>query len=227
MREIRTKGSWIVSALLLFVVFGSGCLFSTPEKDEGQTPYVYLDYTTVENLVDNFQAAWQKRNIQEYREKILFSNTWATPVDENDYQEFEFYFLDPDAPGIPGESWLYGDEIESVEGMFLGNPGENPNGDVIPGVRDIELTLTQSFPWTDWNGGSAGEVLGDPCPAGTKYALFDTDMLVTLKGNIGETDINGFQVNGRLQFYAIPVKGPAEGDPDEYRIWKWVDLQAR
>lgn len=225
MRVIRTKGSWIVSVLLLFVVFGSGCLFGTPTKDAGDTQFQFLDYTTVENLAINFQNAWERRDIQEYREKIIFSNTQDEPVDESIvFQEFEFYFLNPDLPGIPGESWLYNDEIESVEGMFLGNPGMDHQGKVIPGVRSIELTLTTSQTWANWTG---GPVQGDPYPAGTKHAIFDTDMLVALKGTIEDSDINGFQVTGKLQFYAIPVKGPVEGDPDEYRIWKWIDLDNR
>ena len=96
----------------------------------------------------------------------------------------------------------------------------------VVGQVKIDLTLIKNQDWlppTD-----PDDVEGDPYPDGTLKVIYESDMLITLKGTIPDTDVTGFTVDDRLQFHVIPVL-VNEGTGDErteYRLWKWRDLFA-
>lgn len=207
--------------LLLLLPLGAGCLFGSPTKPPPVTPPPsYLDYydadatTAMNNLVANFVTAWERLDLAEYRDSILYNGTEPAPDDEL-YQVFTFYYdrsLDPDLPELD----LYDREIQRATNMFGGQPG---NG--VPGIKSISLDLTANGVWSA-NLSGTGEVQ-DPYPAGTMWRAYETNMLITLKANIGDSDINQWLVEDRLILHVIPVR--VEGSAlHRYKIWKWRDV---
>jgi hypothetical protein len=108
--------------------------------------------------------------------------------------------------------------------MFSGNPGVGPGGQEVPGIASVVLSLIKNQTWFS---PSPGNVYGDAYPNGTQRAIFETDMTITLKGTLPDSDITGFTVNDQLEFHVIPVVVTEEGvETTEYRIWKWKDLSS-
>ncbi|MCP4547579.1 MAG: hypothetical protein GY835_14060 [bacterium] len=215
--------------LLLLTILGAGCLFNDPVKTVVEPVESYnLPPDTPQKLVDNFALCWEKMDLDHYAQRVLFSNELAVAVDDvTDYCNFEFFFLNPGVGGIPADPWFYMDEIDAIGRMFEGRDGSDPvDGSVIPSVDGITLTLEISPEgWTLANEGNAGVYNQlHPYPAGTWKADFKTTMVLTLSRE-NDGGFNAYTVDGGLEFWVIPVKGPNEGDPTEYRIWKWRDYQ--
>lgn len=212
--------------LLLILPMMAGCLFDPPKKDPigpvlpDYLPYFNADPTTaMNNLVANFVTAWERMDLAEYRDSILYNGTEAAPDGEL-YQVFIFTYdrsLDPDLP----EFDLYDREIQRVTNMFGGLPGHG-----VPGFRSISLDLTANGVWSA-NLSGTGEVQ-DPYPAGTMWRAYESNMLITLKSNIGDTDINQWLVEDRLVLHLIPIRVENANAPGtyhtRYKIWKWRDV---
>jgi hypothetical protein len=203
--------------LLVLLILASGCLFSPPTKDPvDDTPVSYLNYSTPDNLIANFITSWEARDVEEYREKILYNSQVST--DGEQYETFTFYFAPPGQNDEyeEGTVYLYDEEVETATSMFSGIPSEHSAG-----VKSISLGLTKHQTWG--NPQSEYDVEGDPYPAGTKRCVYTTDMEVTLKEeiDIGGIPINGFTVDDDLEFHVIPV---GDADSPRYMIWKWRDL---
>ncbi len=229
----RSTIKWITLPLLLiFLVGSSGCLFSTRVKDNLTPPQGYLPYydedpdVAMDNLVENFIRAWENRDVLEYRTNILFNeNDIVEPNDEFDYKLFTFYYGVDEGETFP-EPEEYDREVSRATNMFSGQKGEDREGNEIPGIRSIVLDLIAENAWDDPIG---SDVNGDQYPPGTMQRFYGTNMLITLDSNIGDSNINAWEVQDRLQFHVIPVRGDeVPGSPGTYRtvyrIWKWQDI---
>jgi len=204
-----------LTALLILAVAllaSSGCLFSPPEKDDPViTGPEYLDYTTQDNLIANFEEAWNHMDFTEYRDNILYDGEMAAPDGET-YAAFTFYFIIPD--DIYGESWGIEEEKDHTEGLFSGNDALDGG----PGVKNITLHFSNITIWSDPD--NPLEVYGDEYPVGTKVRRFQTDLSIELKGTNSD-GYSGYEVNDHVDFFVIPVD--VDGST-EYRLWKWRDI---
>ncbi len=229
----RSTLKWTALALLfIFLAGSSGCLFSTRKDDPLPTPpQSYLPYydpdsdVAMDNLVTNFIRAWENRDVEEYRDSILYNDQVAE--DGNVYQFFHFYF-DPigEEPGQTFPNYdLFSREVERVTNMFSGQKGEDHLGNEIPGILSIDLELNADNEWDDPPGGT---VEGHSYPDGTMRRYYNTVMLITLESNIGDSNINAWNVDDRLLFHVIPVRQENDDAPGTYhtvyRLWKWRDL---
>ncbi len=180
----------------------------------------YVAYDSPDHLVANLALAWERLDLAEYRDSILYDGV-ELATDGNAYEPFTFYYdrsLDPDLP----EYDSYEREIVRAVGMMSGLPGQDSDGNVIPGIKSISITLTPIGPWADPL--NPDEIDGDPYPAGTTWRSYDADIEVTLKANIGGTDINGWLVETTFIFHCIPVQ--AEGGT-RWKLWKWREVNGR
>ncbi len=197
-----------------------------PSGEQDPTGPIYLDYTTPDNLVQNFITAWESKDIAEYGDHILYDKATAVVWEEGsrDFAPFTFYFVaGVDQWGEPLPDYqTYEVERLNAQLMFSGNEGRNGT----PGVSSIDLEMTAQG---DWSAPDDDLIEGDAWPAGTKQRIYATDLTVMIVSNIPDgPDINGFLVDGRLQFWAIPVRvegGGSQGYHREYRLWKWQDLE--
>ncbi len=217
--------------LLSLLTLGAGCLFDTPvEPPPPPQPREYVPYydpdptTAMNNLVENFITAWEKMDLAQYRDSILYQGTEAA-TDGELYQVFTFYYdrtLDPDLP----ETDVWDREILRATRMFGGLSGQDANGTIIPGIKSIDLELDANNLWA--NPLNPDDVDGDPYPVGTKWRSYKTQMLITLKSNIPDTDYNGWNVDDLLIFNVIPIRVENDNAPGTYhtvyRIWKWRDV---
>ncbi len=227
-----TRRSKHLPLLLLFFLLplGAGCLFGTPtQPPQPNPPLAYKPYydpnpaVARENLVYNFEAAWENRDLAEYRDSILYNGT-EEATDGELYRAFIFYYdrsLDPDLPVQD----LYEREVTRADNMFKGLSGLDADGNTVPGIRSITVDLLANGVWaipTD-----PDQQDGDPYPAGTIWRAYETNMLITLKGTYGE-NTNAWRVEDRLIFHLIPVRvadplAPS-GYHTVYRLWKWRDI---
>lgn len=207
--------------LLLILPFMAGCLFGSPTKPpQVSPPPEYLDYydadaeTAMNNLVANFVTAWERMDLAEYRDSILYNGTEPAP-DEELYRVFIFTYdrtLDPNLPEVD----LYDREIQRVTNIFGGQPGQG-----VPGIKSISLDLTANGVWSANLSGTGA--VQDPYPAGAKWRAYESNMLITLQSNIGDSNINQWLVEDRLVLHVIPVH--VEGSTlHRYKIWKWRDV---
>jgi hypothetical protein len=189
----------ILSATLLLI----SCSSSTDPVDEGPE---YLDYSTPDNVIDNFVTAWNEMDIAEYRDVILYAGD-PLAREEDYYAEFKFYFID-------GFSWGLEDEETHTEHMFSGEPS---NGGSTPGVQDIDLFFSPSGDWQSPD--NPYWVEGHTYPEGTVYRNYQTDLTVSLNGTVEGTEVNVLLVRDIVRFYVIPLD-----DGTGYRLWKWMDV---
>jgi len=215
--EMKSKHTtMLLSLATLLAVLSSGCLFDPPIRPPVVNPVVYHEYTPPDSLVLNFILAWEDTDAIQYRDKILYNEQIAP--DDQTYRPFIFYYAEGDdiwGDPLPSEQ-TYDEEVGNITRMFSGNNGKND----VPGVRSITLTLTKNNNWQPPP--DPLYVEGDTYPEGTLECIYQSDMLVTLKGTVPNSDITGYEVQDELKFYAIPVK--VSGGGTEYRIWKWRDL---
>ncbi len=129
----------------------------------------------------------------------------------------------PDETFPPPE--FFDREVERATNMFSGQKGEDRDGNEVPGIRSIALDLLPENSWVDPDG---SDVEGHDYPDGTKQRHYGTNMLITLESNIGNSNINAWEVQDRLLFHLIPVRQEIEDAPGTYRtvyrIWKWRDI---
>ena len=220
--------------LLILIAGAAGCLFTPPTGDKPSSQVSYEPYydpdptTAMNNLVENFRIAWEKKDLAEYRDSILYDGI-AEAVDGQVYEPFTFYF-DQDGAD-PGQTFpdseLYEREVTRATNMFSGQPGVNPvDQSEVPGIQSITLDLPADGVWS--NPGDPDHVEGNVYPAGTKERFYHTNMNITLQSNIGDSNINAWLVQDRLRFHVIPVRIENENDPGTYhtvyRLWKWRDI---
>lgn len=180
----------------------------------------YVAYDSPDNLVANLAVAWERLDLTEYRDSILYLGV-ELATDGEFYQHFMFYYdrsWDPDLP----EYDTLDREIQRVAVIMSGLPGQDSQGNVIPGIKSISVTLTPNGVWADPI--DPDEVDGDPYPPGTQWRSYDADILVTLKANIGDTDISQWRVLTTFIFHCIPVQ--AEGGT-RWKLWKWREVNGR
>ncbi len=229
-----TKVLTTLPLLLLLLAGSAGCLFNPPTGDgttpqESYEPYYDPDpIVAMDNLVTNFRIAWERMDIAEYRDNILYDGIDLAP-DGEAYAPFTFYF--DQAGAEPGQTFPdsedYFREVERATNMFSGQPGENPvDGSEVPGIQSIALDLTADGIWAD--PADPDHVEGDAYPEGTKVRFYHTNMNITLQSNIGDSNINAWLVQDRLRFHLIPVQVEDEDNPGTfltvYKLWKWRDI---
>jgi hypothetical protein len=224
---MNAKRTIAALSLALLIPLSGGCLFSPPEKpSEPGGPVDYFPYDSPDNLIKNFVLAWEAMDAAEYRDHILYNSDNENATDGEPYATFVFYYAaGNDIWGEPLPDYqTYEEEVANVQRMFSGNPGVGPQGQEVPGIESIDLTLIKNQTWSPPT--DPDDVEGDPYPEGTQRVIYESNMLITLKGTIPDTDITGFTVDDLLEFHVIPVtanEGTAE-ERQEWRLWKWRDL---
>ena len=198
--------AWVLTAILASLLV-SGCSNSTDPVDEGPE---YLDYSTPDNVIDNFVTAWNEMDIAEYRDVILYAGDPLTR-EEDYYAEFKFYFIDYYSEGL---LWNLEEEQTHTQALFSGDPG---SGGITPGVESVSLRFNAAGLWTAPD--NPIEVFEDEYPIGTRYCTYLTDMTIILTDTIEGSDVNVLLVRSTVRFYVIPVEG------GEYRLWKWIDIE--
>lgn len=219
--KARSNFSPLLLLLATLPVVG-GCLFGTPTKPPiEQPPEPYLPYydadsqTAMDNLVANFQLAWEKMDLAEYRDSILYDGT-VPATDGQLYAPFVFYYdRSTSDPNIPDDDDVYDREIQRAENMFGGLPGQDAEGKIYPGIKEIAFQLTANEQWA--NPLDPSQVEGDEYPTGTKQRPFETHLFITLKSAIqGSNNITAWDVQDRLILYIIPVQIENEDVPGTY-----------
>ncbi len=207
----------LVILCLLPLLLSAGCILDDSDGPSETPPVLqYLAYTDPDNLVENFIRAWENRDIAEYRDHILYDGEQLA-TDGVAYEPFHFYFGQD-----PGQTYppflTYDSEKETVGNMFAGLKGQDHYGNEIPGIRSIALALNAE---NAWDPPSSDMVEGHDYPEGTQSRFYSFNMLITLESNIGNSNINAWEVQDRLLFHVVPVE-TAGGT--EYRLWKWRDI---
>lgn len=125
-----------LAAAAALVVLASGCIFS-PEDDPDPVPPPPVTYPfpdTYEKLMTNFRNAYDSMNIDEYRNVL--------------HTGYIFVFADG-SPAAPTTGiYTREEDLQSTTRMFNGEQGQDLEGVVKPGVRDIEFS--QLLRLTDW-----------------------------------------------------------------------------
>jgi hypothetical protein len=227
-----THRSKSLPLLLLFTLLplGAGCLFGTPTQPPQPEPLpTYKPYydadpvKAMDNLVHNFTTAWELRDLPEYRDSILYSSTQEA-TDGALYAPFTFYYDRSEDPDLP-ELELFDREVTRATNIFSGLPGQDGDGNVVPGIKSISLELSANGLWA--NPTDPDQQDGDPYPDGTKWRSYETNMLITLKGTYG-ANTDAWLVQDRLIFHVLPVRVvdplAPNGYHTVYRLWKWRDI---
>lgn len=197
--------TWTLTIILSALVL-AGCSNSTDPADEGPE---YLDYSTPDNVIDNFVTSWNEMDIAEYRDVLLYT---GDPLgrEEGVYAEFKFYFIEDTGEG---PYWGLDAERTHTGALFGGN--SSPDG-TTPGVESVDLRFNAAGDWSAPD--NPFEVQGDEYPDGTLYRTYQTDASFYLRGAIEGSQVNVLLVRDTVRFYVIPI---GEG---EYRLWKWLDI---
>jgi hypothetical protein len=121
----------IAGGVALAVLATGGCIFSPQSEDGGPaTPppeAVWPD--TPEKLMGNFEIAYLTMDYTIYEDVL--------------HEDYKFVFAD----GL--RIWERLDDLESMQNLFAGNPGEDPDtGAIKPGVQSIDINTF--IPLGDW-----------------------------------------------------------------------------
>jgi len=200
-------GAWLVLALLIALAGCSDDEAGTLNPPAGPD---YLANDSPDNLVANVVLAWAAEDAAGYA--ALLYDGLDVVEGGGVCAPFEFTFdrsFDPDLP----EFYAYAQELACTEALLGGEPGDG-----VPGVKSVSIDVT---PYGAWQTVVGGDVEGDPCPENTQWRSYGTDILFTLKANVGGTDINQWLVADRLIVHCVPV---VVGDAVEWRLWKWRDV---
>jgi hypothetical protein len=200
-RTLRPLG--LALAVSILSAGWSGCGDDFAPSTEAEQPDVYPDATTRDLLVDDLVRAYNERNAGEY-EKLLDAG-------------FVFYFAPEEIEDLgQGASWNRAQDVASAQRMFMGQPGQTPDGNPVGPVQKIQLTLVPNdgAGWTD---------PGSEDFAGTTMRRFKVDMLVTFISGSRE------QVSGLQVFYAAAKTLEAKDGSaiTVYRLKYWRDLGNR
>ena len=205
---------------LLPLLLSTGCLFDDSDGPSEQPPPLqYHAYTDPDSLVANLVLAWENRDIDEYRDHILYDGVLAAS-DAVIYEPFHFYY-DPEGEA-PGQTFpafdLYDSEVANLGSLFSGRMGEDHLGNPIPGVDTLSWMIIAESAWENPPGGT---VEGHPYPEGTLRGFYSTEMQFNLKTTTGYWDISAWWVEDRMLLHVIPVE---VAGATEYRLWKWRDI---
>jgi hypothetical protein len=203
--ETRYRRILTLAGILMAAAALSGCGIFSPnevkpdEEKPNNTPYPLA--TTQDQLIDNFQRAYNERNYEEYDDMLA--------------DGFVFYFA-PDEVGELGQGVSYdrAQDTRSTWNMFNNQGGTTPDGDPVPPVQKLQLTLVPDEVGSVWTDQVAEDY------AGTTMKRYKVDMLVTYADGSRE------QVVGLQEFYAVPVEISAEDGTaiTVYQLKYWKDL---
>ena len=190
MRRSDTRLLSLFAAAALLALTG-GCFSSGDPEDTGTLLPPLPPPGTAEQLMANFKLAYDNMDIDEYRDAL--------------HADFIFVFADG-SPAAPTTGiYTREEDLQSTTRMFRGEQGQDLDGIVKPGVRDIEFT--QLVRLTDWE-----DVDGDDLYfPGARRALYDVRIVFIL-----ETEsLNTITIDCQQLFYVKPVTEPVDGGTRE------------
>jgi hypothetical protein len=205
---------WLL-ILCLGLLLAAGCGEDAKRTLTPPTIPDYLANDSPDNLIANLVMALEAMDSLGYAALLYDGVELAT--DGQAYAAYKFYYdrtLDPHLPELD----LYDRDLERMGAMLGGAPGEDGDGNPVPGVRGFDLLL--AVPTPNWAAPIGPDVDDDAYPVGTVWRIYDTSILITLKSNYG-TDTNGWSISDRLLAHCIPVQ---VGGETEYRLWKWREI---
>jgi len=173
-----------LAATAALVLLAGGCIFSPDDDPNNVTPpppsYPFPD--TEDKLMTNFKTAYDNMSIEEYRNAL--------------HSDYKFVFADG-SPVAPYEGYYTREQdLQSTTRMFNGEQGQDQDGVVKPGVRDIEFI--QLLRTTNWE----PMPISDPDFSGAMYALFEVRIVFYL--NTEST--NTITIDSEQLFYLESVE---------------------
>ena len=149
----------------------------------------------------NFRTIYETMDVNEYR--LILDPAFETILQQGTQDDF---------PEV-GVTLDVAEENHLHERMFLGEPLQDANGDLLPAI--YQFTLARFLPLVDW-----GESLPtDPIP-NTLSALYDVEILVD-RGQ----EYSTLLVRGSIRFYVTTAEGRLNGQPKTYyRLVGQLDL---
>ncbi len=195
-------------AALMFAVLliASGCSdeeesLLTPRTVDNIPDSSLLFPDTPEQLMANFQTIYETMDVDEYR--LILDPAFETILQDATLDDF---------PGV-GITLDVAEENHLHERMFLGEPLQDANGELLPAI--FQFTMARFQPVVDW-----GESLpSDPIP-NTLSAMYDVEILVG-RGQ----EFSSLMVRGSIRFYVTTAEGRLNGEPKTYyRLVGQLDL---
>ena len=191
MRHVHARRFAMLAAAALLALI-PGCFSSGDPADNDPPDPTYPFPGTAEQLMTNFKNAYDRMNIAEYRNVL--------------HADFLFVFAAGSPVAPPTGVYTREDDLESTTNMFNGEQGQDQDGTVKPGVRDIEFTQLQRL--TDWE-----DVPGDDLRfPGARRAQYDVRIVFLL-----ETEsLNTITIDCQQLFYVKSVTEPVDGGTREH-----------
>ena len=172
--------SIILLAALALLLAPAGCIFS-PDDDPVDKPKpepLELPFPgSPDVLMQNFQTIYEMRDFDEYQ-KIMHPD-FLTILQDETIQDF------PDV----GETLDVNEELRIHQRMFSGNPVNDPNGDLVPGVASISFSRFINL--ETWAISPPTDIIPN-----AEWALYDVEFLF----DRGQT-FSTLKVEGTIKFY--------------------------
>lgn len=191
---MKSKFFLLLAAFALLIA-PAGCIFS-PDDDETppvKKPEVELPWPgSPDILMQNFQTIYETRDIEEYR-KIMHPD-YLTILQDATITEF------PDV----GTTLDVGEELRIHERMFSGDAVTDPDGDLVPGVLNINFVNFRAL--DTWVLSPNDDII----PL-AEWAPFEVDFLF----DRGQT-FSTLKVEGTIKFYVTGKDSMHEGTLQKY-----------
>ena len=176
---------------LVLLIAPAGCIFSPDEGGDGPPPKEPLPWPeTQEQLMANFVTAYEKMDIDYYREVI--------------HQDFRIYLSQQTIDDFDtGDYFDYDTEVQIARNMFSGNAITRDNGSIEPGITGFQFTyLTQATSW-------------EPTPAddripNARRALYNLELYINRTEGAPRLRIGGGD-GGQIEFYLRNIPQESQG----------------
>ncbi|MBK9302342.1 MAG: hypothetical protein IPM94_00150 [bacterium] len=194
MRRSETRLLSVFAAAALLALTG-GCFSSGDPAEPDPPDPTYPFPGTAEQLMANFKQAYDLMNAARYAEAL--------------HEDFLFIFQDGSSAAPPSGVFTREEDLQSTTRMFRGEQGQDLDGIVKPGVRDIEFTQLERL--TDWE-----DVDGDDLYfPGAMRALYDVRIVFILDTE----SLNTITIDCQQLFYVEPVTEPVDGGGTRERYY--------
>jgi len=197
---MKTKSLLLLMAFILLLA-PAGCIFSPDDGDDTGTPTPGTDIPfagSEDILMTNFRTAYENMDFDTYRD--LLHPDFITILQTSTQEEF------PDV----GATLDLSEELRIAERMFTGDPVNDPNGNLVPGISSISFqNFDQDVTWAD---SQPSDVIPN-----ARFALYQVVFLFDRPG------FSTLRVEGQIKFYVSGRDSLHAGRNQTY--WQMVGQQ--